>query len=52
MRGAASAQRRERAALTPMRLVNRGKGPVAVPKTGLPALTAALVRKTLTRDRR
>jgi AbrB family looped-hinge helix DNA binding protein len=37
---------------TPMRLKKRGKGVVAVPEAGLPALTADHVRDTLERVRR
>lgn len=37
---------------TPMRLKKRGKGVVAVPDAGLPALTADHVRDTLERVRR
>ena len=37
---------------TPMRLKKRGKGLVAVPDAGLPALTAEQVRDTLERVRR
>lgn len=37
---------------TPMRLKKRGKGVVAVPEAGLPALTAEQVRETLERIRR
>jgi AbrB family looped-hinge helix DNA binding protein len=37
---------------TPMRLKRRGKGVVAVPDAGLPALTAEQVRDTLERVRR
>jgi AbrB family looped-hinge helix DNA binding protein len=37
---------------TPMQLMKRGKGPVAVPKGKLPALTSTLVRETLERVRR
>ena len=40
------------AAATPMRLVRRGRGPVAVPERRLPRLTAAEVRATLERVRR
>jgi AbrB family looped-hinge helix DNA binding protein len=36
----------------PMRLKRRGKGVVAVPDAGLPALTAEQVRDTLERVRR
>lgn len=39
-------------AATPMRLKKRGKGVVAVPDAGLPALTADQVRDTLERVRR
>ena len=39
-------------ASTPMRLRKRGKGPVAVPNTKLPPLTAEQVRETLERVRR
>jgi AbrB family looped-hinge helix DNA binding protein len=39
-------------ATTPMRLKKRGKGLVAVPEAGLPALTAEQVRDTLERVRR
>ena len=39
-------------AATPMRLVKRGKGPVAVPGSKLPELTADEVRDTLERVRR
>jgi AbrB family looped-hinge helix DNA binding protein len=39
-------------ASTPMRLKKRGKGVVAVPDAGLPALTADQVRDTLERVRR
>jgi AbrB family looped-hinge helix DNA binding protein len=38
--------------LTSMRLRKRGKGVVAVPDAGLPALTAEQVRDTLERSRR
>lgn len=37
---------------TPMRLKKRGKGVVAVPEAGLPALTAEQVRETLEHIRR
>jgi AbrB family looped-hinge helix DNA binding protein len=37
---------------TPMQLKKRGKGPVAVPRRKLPALTAEQVRDTLERVRR
>ena len=37
---------------TPMRLVKRGKGVVAVPETKLPVLDADLVRQTLDQVRR
>jgi AbrB family looped-hinge helix DNA binding protein len=37
---------------TPMRLKKRGKGVVAVPEAGLPALTPEHVRDTLERVRR
>jgi AbrB family looped-hinge helix DNA binding protein len=37
---------------TPMRLERRGKGVVAVPESGLPALSAEQVRETLERTRR
>jgi AbrB family looped-hinge helix DNA binding protein len=37
---------------TPMRLIRRGKGVVAVPESRLPALTADQVRDTLERVRR
>jgi AbrB family looped-hinge helix DNA binding protein len=37
---------------TPMRLVKRGKGLVAVPDADVPALTADAVRDTLERTRR
>ena len=39
-------------AATPMRLIKRGKGVVAVPRDDLPALTAEQVRETLDRVRR
>ena len=39
-------------AATPMRLKKRGKGPVAVPNTNLPPLTAEQVRETLEQVRR
>jgi AbrB family looped-hinge helix DNA binding protein len=39
-------------AATPMRLVKRGKGVVAVPDAELPRLTAEQVRDTLERVRR
>lgn len=39
-------------AATPMRLMKRGKGVVAVPDTPLPPLTAEQVRDTLERIRR
>lgn len=39
-------------AATPMKLKRRGKGPVAVPETELPPLTAEQVRDTLERVRR
>jgi len=37
---------------TPMRLKKRGKGPVAIPESSLPPLTAEQVRDTLERIRR
>jgi len=37
---------------TPMKLEKRGKGPVAVPQSVLPPLTAEQVRETLERVRR
>ena len=37
---------------TPMQLVKRGKGMVAVPRVEVPALTADMVRETLERVRR
>jgi AbrB family looped-hinge helix DNA binding protein len=37
---------------TPMKLVRRGKGVVAVPESKLPPLTAEEVRETLERTRR
>ena len=37
---------------TPMSLVQRGRGPVAVPGKELPALTDAVVRETMDRSRR
>jgi AbrB family looped-hinge helix DNA binding protein len=37
---------------TPMRLMNRGKGLIAVPKGKLPVLTSDQVRDTLERVRR
>ncbi len=40
------------AAPTPMRLVKRGRGPVAVPLEPLPALTDEIVRATLEQSRR
>jgi AbrB family looped-hinge helix DNA binding protein len=40
------------AVATPMRLVRRGKGLVAVPAKRLPPLTAEMVRDTLERVRR
>jgi AbrB family looped-hinge helix DNA binding protein len=40
------------AAPTPMQLVKRGKGVVAVPETRLPPLTGEQVRETLERVRR
>lgn len=40
------------AAPTPMKLVKRGKGVVAVPDSPLPRLTAAEVRDTMERIRR
>lgn len=39
-------------AATPMKLLKRGKGVVAVPETELPSLTAEQVRDTLERVRR
>jgi AbrB family looped-hinge helix DNA binding protein len=39
-------------AATPMRLVKRGKGVVAVPEVPLPPLTAAAVRDLLDKTRR
>jgi AbrB family looped-hinge helix DNA binding protein len=39
-------------ALTPMRLVDRGDGVVAVADVDIPPLTADLVRQTLERTRR
>ncbi len=39
-------------AATPMKLLRRGKGVVAVPDAELPALTAAQVRDTVERMRR
>lgn len=39
-------------AATPMQLVKRGKGVVAVPDAPVPPLTAELVRETLERVRR
>ncbi len=39
-------------ASTPMSLVTRSGGPVAVPKEGLPPLTDDIVRATLERTRR
>ena len=40
------------AAATPLKLLKRGKGVVAVPTTTLPKLTAEQVRETLERVRR